>query len=102
MSDSAEVHKCQNAERDKTADKLAATQPILSSSICLKCVSHRTVVSGKGSVFILCSSGGTRHPRKHLCNAESIENQWKSEAPAELATPWFGRSLTLPANEMVG
>ena len=26
----------------------------------------------------------------------------ESEAPAEAATPWFGRSLTLPANEMVG
>ena len=25
-----------------------------------------------------------------------------SEAPAELATHWFGRSLTLPSNELVG
>ena len=24
------------------------------------------------------------------------------EAPAELAPPWFGRSLTLPSNEFVG
>ncbi len=59
MSDSADVLKSKNAERDKTADKLAATQPILSSSICLKCVSHRTVVSGKRSVFILCNSDNT-------------------------------------------
>ena len=28
--------------------------------------------------------------------------QWESEAPAELATSWFGRSLTLPSNELVG
>ncbi len=28
--------------------------------------------------------------------------QWESEAPAELVPPWFGRSLTLPVNEMVG
>ncbi len=27
--------------------------------------------------------------------------QWESEAPAELAPPWFGRSLTLPVNEFV-
>ncbi len=26
----------------------------------------------------------------------------QGEAPAELATPWFGRSLTLPSNELVG
>ena len=49
MNDSADMDKGQNAERDKTADDLAATRPILSSSICLKCVSHRTIVSGKGS-----------------------------------------------------
>jgi len=24
------------------------------------------------------------------------------EAPVEKATPWFGRSLTLPANELAG
>ena len=28
--------------------------------------------------------------------------QWECEAPAELATPWFGRSLTLPSDELVG
>ena len=27
---------------------------------------------------------------------------WESEAPAELASQWFGRSLTLPSNELVG
>jgi len=26
--------------------------------------------------------------------------QWESEAPAGLATKWFGRSLSLPANEL--
>ncbi len=26
---------------------------------------------------------------------------WESEAPAELAPPWFGRNLTLPSNELV-
>ena len=28
-----------------------------------------------------------------------VEMRWESEAPAELATLWFGRSLTLPMNE---
>ena len=27
---------------------------------------------------------------------------WESESPAELAWQWFGRSLTLPRNELVG
>ncbi len=27
--------------------------------------------------------------------------QWESEAPAELSPPRFGRSLTLPGNELV-
>ena len=31
--------------------------------------------------------------------AKSIANQRESEAPAELAPPWFGRSLTLPDDE---
>ncbi|MFY8200921.1 MAG: hypothetical protein ACOVLE_09645, partial [Pirellula staleyi] len=29
-------------------------------------------------------------------------NRWKGEAPAELTTPWFGRSLTLPSNNWLG
>jgi hypothetical protein len=27
---------------------------------------------------------------------------WEGEAPAELATHWIGRSLTLAANELAG
>ena len=30
-----------------------------------------------------------------------FENDWESEAPAELATPRFGRSLSLLSNELV-
>jgi hypothetical protein len=33
---------------------------------------------------------------------ERIENHGESEAPAELFTPRFGKSLTLPSNELVG
>ncbi len=36
------------------------------------------------------------------CLNDRVRKQRESEAPAELATPWFGRSLTLPSNELVG
>ena len=34
--------------------------------------------------------------------AMPIEKQREGEAPAELAPPWFCRSLTLPSHELVG
>ena len=42
-----------------------------------------------------------------VCQTESFQReceslQRESEAPAELAPHWFGRSLTLPSNELVG
>ncbi|MEQ1826236.1 MAG: hypothetical protein ABL921_09820 [Pirellula sp.] len=43
-------------DRSKVADQMAATNSLLSSSICLQCADHRTIVSGKGSVFLLCQS----------------------------------------------
>ncbi len=46
--------------------------------------------------------GGGGSCSKHLCNGECIGNQWEGEAPAELNTPWFGRSLTLPNKEWIG
>jgi len=46
-------------ERNKLADQLAALEPLLMHSLCLRCKSHRTVVSGKGSVFMLCQSTQT-------------------------------------------
>ena len=59
MNDSNDPAERTNAERIKIADELAAGQPLLGSSICLKCSSHRTIVSGKGSVFVLCQSDET-------------------------------------------
>ena len=47
------------------------------------------------------SAGASPHPFKHLLVEKTLENQWESEAPAELRTPRFGRSLTLPSNELV-
>ena len=39
---------------------------------------------------------------KQQAISKPFEKQRESEAPAELAPPWFGRSLTLPSNELVG
>lgn len=47
------------AERNKLADELAAKQSLFANSICLNCADHRSIVSGKGSVFILCQSQET-------------------------------------------
>ncbi len=47
-------------------------------------------------------NGIARQSSKQLCNGESIANQWEGEAPAELNTLWFGRSLTLPSKEWIG
>ena len=37
-------------------DVLAMREPLLRDSVCLRCSDHRTIVSGKGSVFLLCQS----------------------------------------------
>ncbi len=42
------------------------------------------------------------HCFQHLCFAGSFEILWEGEAPAELAAPRFGRSLTLPKNKLHG
>ncbi len=59
MNESNDPAERTNAERARFADELAAEQPLLRCSICLKCSSHRTIVSGKGSVFMLCQSDET-------------------------------------------
>ena len=56
MNDSEDSREGKKAELAKIADALAVTRPLLATSICLGCVSHRTVVSGRGSVFMLCQS----------------------------------------------
>jgi len=54
MSSQQEPSAPGKLQKEKEADDLAATQHLLASSICLNCSSHRTIVSGKGSVFMLC------------------------------------------------
>ncbi|MFN7731151.1 MAG: hypothetical protein ACK5OB_04565 [Pirellula sp.] len=51
------------------ADALARQQPLLRNSICLDCADHRTIVSGRGSIFLLCQSERTpsafpKYPRQ--------------------------------------
>ena len=41
------------------------------------------------------------HRSKHLCKVDSSENLREGEAPAEPTVQWFGRSLTLPSNELL-
>ena len=59
MTDREDSREGKKAELAKVADAMAAKEPLLATSICLKCVSHRTVVSGRGSVFMLCQSEST-------------------------------------------
>jgi hypothetical protein len=54
-----------------TPDDLARQQPLLRDSVCLLCQDHRTIVSGRGSVFLLCQSQKTpafwpKYPRQPL------------------------------------
>ncbi|MEI6526817.1 MAG: hypothetical protein WCP62_12370 [Planctomycetota bacterium] len=37
-------------------DELARRQTLLKDSVCLNCQDHRTIISGRGSVFLLCQS----------------------------------------------
>ena len=40
--------------------------------------------------------GGIGQLSNPFGNVDCIRNPWEGEVPAELGTPWFGRSLTLP------
>lgn len=40
-------------------DALAEEQPLLRGSVCLQCLDHRTIQSGRGSLFLLCQSKTT-------------------------------------------
>ncbi len=44
------------SEDSTTPDELAKREPLLRDSMCLQCADHRTIVSGRGSVFLLCQS----------------------------------------------
>ncbi|MFO0013390.1 MAG: hypothetical protein ACK553_11645 [Planctomycetota bacterium] len=68
-SDSSDPNRGAARPSAAAEDALARENPLLRSSICLDCRSHRTVVSGKGSVFLLCQSDDTpanwpKYPRQ--------------------------------------
>ncbi len=51
---------CESVESNaRGLDEIAAMQPLLRNSVCLSCADHRTILSGKGSVFMLCQSKTT-------------------------------------------
>jgi len=59
MSQAEDVPDEERRTKDQIADQQAAMHPTLAASLCLKCASHRSIVSGKGSVFMLCQSNET-------------------------------------------
>jgi|LakMenE18May11ns_1017448.scaffolds.fasta_scaffold9929644_3 hypothetical protein len=59
------------ASREEMAEALAKASPLLGASICLGCADSRVILSGKGSVFLLCQSeavpeGWPKYPRQPL------------------------------------
>lgn len=59
-TDHGNTHYSEESATAKNArenpDDLARREPLLRDSVCLRCLDHRTIVSGKGSVFLLCQS----------------------------------------------
>jgi hypothetical protein len=81
----------------ESADDLAREQPLLRGSVCLSCRDHRTIVSGRGSVFLLCQSAHTppqwpKYPRQplHSCPYWSESTAVYPEDPDPNATPTEG------------
>ena len=65
------------ASRQETAEALAKASPLLSRSICLQCADSRIILSGKGSVFLLCQSEAVpeewpKYPRQPLARCPFI------------------------------
>jgi len=91
MNDSTESNnplEDKAVERNRLADELAAQQSLFSQSICLKCVDHRSIVSGKGSVFMLCQS------------QETPEN-WPKYPPQPMRRCKYFRPIHASVNEKV-
>jgi hypothetical protein len=89
MSTPSEPGESKIQQRDAQADALARNHPLLRSSICLQCAAHRTIVSGKGSVFMLCQSDQTpetwpKYPRQPVSRCPYFQ---KPELPREDAGP---------------
>jgi hypothetical protein len=46
-------------DRAALAETLVQRSSLLCNSVCVDCIDHRKVISGKGSVFLLCQSYAT-------------------------------------------
>ena len=75
----------------------------------MKCVGNETQCGDSAGWLSVMAQRELRPPGLYIV-AQSFEKRRESEAPAELATLWFGfrvtpkfgGSLTLPSNELVG
>ncbi|MCU0721982.1 MAG: hypothetical protein MUC83_19895 [Pirellula sp.] len=71
--------KVVQADSESTAtDDPAETHAIYRRSVCISCQHRRTIVSGKGSVFMLCQSpavelGWPKYPPQPLANCKHLE-----------------------------
>jgi hypothetical protein len=64
----------------------ASYHPLYSRSVCINCANHRTIVSGTGSVFMLCqskaiSSGWPKYPPQPLYRCPHFESISTAERP---------------------
>ncbi|MFN6131013.1 MAG: hypothetical protein ACK6DC_22140 [Planctomycetota bacterium] len=89
MSTPSEPGEPRIQQRDAQADSLARNHPLLRSSICLECAAHRTIVSGKGSVFMLCQSDQApntwpKYPRQPVSRCPYFQ---KPEPPGQDTDP---------------
>ncbi len=64
----------------------ASLHPLYARSVCIRCANHRTIVSGTGSVFMLCqsnavSSGWPKYPPQPLSRCPHFESLSTAERP---------------------
>jgi hypothetical protein len=71
-------------ELESNSRDAAADHPLYSRSVCVQCKWHRTIVSGTGSVFMLCQSpavslGWPKYPPQPLHRCPHFEKESESE-----------------------
>lgn len=75
------------ASREEIAEALAKASPLLGTSICLECSDSRVILSGKGSVFLLCQSQAVpenwpKYPRQPLIRCPFLRKGLSESQPA--------------------
>ncbi len=80
-----EQEKNERDSREVNSDP-ARVHPIYSRSVCIRCTNHRTIVSGTGSVFMLCqskaiSAGWPKYPPQPLLLCPHFECPSTADRP---------------------